>query len=196
MQASQEIKDSVGGAGLYRRRALIEAGDWDPTLSRGEEFELYLRLVSNGWKGARIKVPMAVHRDQRTKGIREFIKRFVLNWNIFIPGVVARKSPPSKQVRKIIFCNFWPHVAHLLLMLSLFTVLLIRNSNNWETHWVAFVIFLVSLIFLLHLHFKNWNLKRALLSVFSMNFYSLAFFIGYLFKFPNVGGYFKDPAGS
>jgi glycosyltransferase involved in cell wall biosynthesis len=46
---------------LYRRRALLDAGSFDPELATEEEAELGLRLVRKGWKLKLIPVPMACH---------------------------------------------------------------------------------------------------------------------------------------
>jgi len=46
---------------FYRRRALLEAGSFNPHLAMEEEAELGLRLVKNGWKLQIIPVAMACH---------------------------------------------------------------------------------------------------------------------------------------
>jgi glycosyltransferase involved in cell wall biosynthesis len=50
-----------GPACFYRRRALLEAGSFNPHLAIEEEAELGLRLIKNGWKLKIIPVPMGCH---------------------------------------------------------------------------------------------------------------------------------------
>lgn len=46
---------------LYRRKALIQSGSFDPDLATEEEAELGLRITGNGWKLRWIPIPMARH---------------------------------------------------------------------------------------------------------------------------------------
>jgi glycosyltransferase involved in cell wall biosynthesis len=56
-----DVKWLRGPACFYRRKALLEAGSFNPHLAMEEEAELGLRLVKNGWKLKIIPVPMACH---------------------------------------------------------------------------------------------------------------------------------------
>lgn len=55
------VKWLRGPCCFYRRRALQQAGSFNPHLAMEEEAELGLRLVKNGWRLQIIPVPMACH---------------------------------------------------------------------------------------------------------------------------------------
>jgi glycosyltransferase involved in cell wall biosynthesis len=59
--AAADVKWLRGPCCFYRRRALQEAGSFNPHLAMEEEAELGLRLVKNGWKLKIIPVSMACH---------------------------------------------------------------------------------------------------------------------------------------
>ena len=52
---------SVGGDAVYRCAAYREAGEFDPTVTAGEEPELCKRLRDRGWKIWRLDAKMTVH---------------------------------------------------------------------------------------------------------------------------------------
>ncbi len=60
-QDPSHVKWLRGPSCLYRRRALIEVGGFDPHLATEEEAELGLRLIRAGWELKVIPLPMAHH---------------------------------------------------------------------------------------------------------------------------------------
>jgi glycosyltransferase involved in cell wall biosynthesis len=54
----------LGGAGVYRRRALQECGTFNPFLRGEEERELAYRLSSGGYSVERVEAPMAYHLNK------------------------------------------------------------------------------------------------------------------------------------
>jgi glycosyltransferase involved in cell wall biosynthesis len=56
--------DRLGGAGLYRRSALLEAGTFNPFMKGEEERELGYRILRAGYRILRIDAPMAYHMEK------------------------------------------------------------------------------------------------------------------------------------
>ena len=69
--------DRLDGGGLYRRRAIEEAGYFsDRNLHGYEEFDLAVRLRSRGWKLWRIPVDAATHYGHDTPPYRLLMRRW------------------------------------------------------------------------------------------------------------------------
>jgi glycosyltransferase involved in cell wall biosynthesis len=66
----------LGGAAVYRRRALEECGGFNPYLRGEEERELAFRLSLRGYFVERVDVPMAYHMDKQ-RGVEETLERSV-----------------------------------------------------------------------------------------------------------------------
>jgi glycosyltransferase involved in cell wall biosynthesis len=66
----------LGGAAIYRRRALEECGGFNPFLRGEEERELAFRLSLRGYFVERMDVPMAYHMDKE-RGVDETLGRSV-----------------------------------------------------------------------------------------------------------------------
>jgi glycosyltransferase involved in cell wall biosynthesis len=66
----------LGGAAIYRRRALEESGGFNPFLRGEEERELAFRLSLRGYSVKRVDVPMAYHMDKQ-RGVEETLGRSV-----------------------------------------------------------------------------------------------------------------------
>lgn len=166
------IIDGVGGTFLYRRNALNLVGGYHSHYRVCEEFELQLKLISVGQNIVRIKKPMAIHHD--SKSINEnFIRRYLLSENIFVPGQIIRNATINKSTLTIIVRRYWLYILHLpILLVSLLLLFFCCYTP-------AFIIFMG--LCLAHFYYKNWNLKRSLTSIFSMNFYSVGFYYGFLF---------------
>ncbi len=66
----------LGGAAIYRRRALEECGGFNPFLRGEEERELAFRLSLKGYIVKRVDVPMAYHMD-KPRDVEETLGRSV-----------------------------------------------------------------------------------------------------------------------
>jgi len=66
----------LGGAAIYRRRALEECGGFNPFLRGEEEREVGFRLSLRGYSVKRVDVPMAYHMDKH-RGVEEILGRSV-----------------------------------------------------------------------------------------------------------------------
>lgn len=188
------VTSDVGGGFIYRREALLKAGDFDPTLTRGEELELYLRILAQGYILVYLTIPMALHRDLKGSLGRNFIRRFLLTPNIFLTGVVARKAPSHPAVRAMLWKRYWLYVWHpVSLALLALTVLSWRHFSSPGLAWLVSGA-IAGQLFLAHRLYKSRSLRRALVSLVTMNLYAPAFLIGYVTRWPRVGGYYKNRA--
>lgn len=167
------IIDGVGGTFLYRRNSLKMIGGYHSNFRVCEEFELNLKLIAIGQNIVRITRPMAVHYDH--KSINEnFIRRYLFTKNIFVPGQIIRNATLNRFSIIIILKHYWLLILHLPVLLG--SLLLFF----FDLFFPAFLIIICLCV--AHFYYKNWNLKRALMSMFSMNFYSFGFYFGFFSK--------------
>jgi cellulose synthase/poly-beta-1,6-N-acetylglucosamine synthase-like glycosyltransferase len=70
---------SLGGAGLYRRSAIVESGGFNPFVKGEEERELGHRIARKGYTVLRVDVPMVYHleKDRTLAEITEKAGHFV-----------------------------------------------------------------------------------------------------------------------
>ncbi len=167
----ENIYDGVGGTFLYSRKAYLKSGGFSTRYVNTEEFDLMLKIIARGYEVKRLNIPMAIHNDFKTKK-ESFIKRYLLTKNNFISGKVCRNAPKTKKTLKTMFYRFWLYMLHLPLMLIVLFFLLIGN-------WLPAITALIVLV-LCHYFYKKYNVKRTIVSLFSMNFYSIGFYIGFL----------------
>ncbi|AEG92172.1 glycosyltransferase [Ramlibacter tataouinensis] len=94
--------DRLDSGGLYRRRAILEAGYFsDRNLHSYEEFELGIRLRSRGWKLWRLPVDSATHYGHETPPY-QLLKR---RWNsgyICGLGELVRSAIGKPQMRLVL----------------------------------------------------------------------------------------------
>jgi hypothetical protein len=182
----------VGGGFIYRREALLKAGDFDPTMTRGGELELYLRILAQGYSSVYLTIPMVLHRDLKGSLGKNFIRRDLLTPNIFIPGVVARKAPSHPAVRVMLWKRYWLFLWHpVSLALLAMSLLSWRHFPSPVLPWLVSGAIVMQL-FLVHWFYKARNFRRAMVSLITINFFIVAFVIGYLTRWPRVGGYYKE----
>jgi len=66
-----------GGAVLYRRTAVLEAGNWNPAVSQLEEVDLCSRISARGWTLRAVDLPMVRHYTAH----RSFAERLKMNFS-------------------------------------------------------------------------------------------------------------------
>jgi glycosyltransferase involved in cell wall biosynthesis len=187
-----QVTSGVGGGFIYRREALLKAGDFDPTIPRGEELDLYLRILAQGYILVVLTIPMVLHRDLKSSLWKNFIRRSLFTPHIFIAGVVARKAPSHPAVRAMLWKRYWLFLWHpVSLALLALTLLSWRHFSSPGLAWLVSGAIAMQL-FLAHWLYKARNSRRALLSLITINFYIVAFLIGYLTRRPRVGGYYQS----
>lgn len=187
-----KVTSDVGGGFIYRREALLKAGDFDPTMTRGEELELYLRILAQGYISVYLTIPMALHRDLKGSLGKNFIRRSLFTSNIFIPGVVARKAPSHPAVRAMLWQRYWLFLWHpVSLALLALTLLAWGHFSSPGLAWLVSGAIVLQL-FLVHWLYKARKFRRAIISLFTINLFIVAFLIGYVTRWPRVGGYYKE----
>jgi glycosyltransferase involved in cell wall biosynthesis len=186
-----QVTTDVGGGFIYRREALLKAGDFDPTMTRGEELELYLRILAQGYISVYLTIPMALHRDLKGSLSKNFIRQSLFTPNIFIPGVVARKAPSHRAVRAMLWKRYWLFLWHPI---SLLLLTLLLFHRHWFSPGLAWLVggALAAQLFYAHWRYKGRSIIRALVSLVTINFFAPAFLIGYLTCWPRVGGYYRQ----
>ena len=185
------VTSGVGGGFIYRREALLKAGDFDPSIPRGEEFELYLRLLAQGYILVYLSIPMALHRDLKGSLGKNFICQSLFTPNIFISGVVVRKAPSHPAVRAMLWKRYWLFLWHpVSLALLAITLLSWRHFSSPGLAWLVSGA-IAGQLFLAHWLYKARNSRRALVSLITINIFIVAFLIGYLTRWPRVGGYYN-----
>lgn len=193
----QKVETDVGGGFIYRRDVLVEVGDFDPTMVRCGEFELYLRILGGGYHLVYLMVPMTIHRDMKGSMGKNFLKQSIFNRNIFISGVVARKAPKKWASQFMLFKRYWIYLWHpiSLLLLSIVIYDIIIKTNN------SFILSVAALIISIQLFFSHWfykkrNMLRAFVSLMTINFLAPAFILGFIIKRPKVAGFYKNVQGN
>jgi len=182
-QNGEEVVDGVGGTFLYCSEVFNKVGGWNTTLSSSEEFELHLRIAYMGYKLVRIVVPMATHRDNKTNSSKAFLQRHIFNSSIFIPGMITRKVPKSFPVLKLLFYKYWLYLLHPIAVLCILIFIFLcfyTQPMNWIISGIITTIFL----FVAHYFYKGKNLRRAIISVMTMNFFSLGWLVGLFVSWP------------
>lgn len=167
----QKIYDGVGGTFLYRSDAYLKSGGFNNKYKVGEEFDLMLRVISLGYRVIRLSKKMAVHHDY--KSLKEsFYKRYLFTRNILITGRIIRGLRINKTTLNYLFRRFWLYFLHVLLILSVIFSLLLKEYS------FSLILFLI--LILSHLIFKKFNIIRTVISLFTMNFYSIGLIFGML----------------
>lgn len=179
----EKVLDGVGGNFLYRRDVLDNVGGWQPAMSRNGEFELHLRIAHAGFSLARISVPMAIHLDNKTKSSRTFVQRHILTSNIFIPGMITRRAPKSLPVLKLLFYRYWLYLLHPVAVLGIL-IFVFLYFHTQSMKWIIPGIIAAILLFICHYLYKGKDLKRAIISVITMNFFSFGWLIGLFVQWP------------
>jgi len=190
----QKVITDVGGGFVYRSAVLREVGDFDPTMTRHGEFEMYLRIIDRGFHLVYLTIPMAIHRDQKGSMGKGFIKKSILTRNVFIPGVIARKATRSAAVLRILMHLYWLYLWHPLSLIMIVLTAWLAVIARKPYLWGMFLVGIVVQLFFAHWIYKKRFVKRALVSLLTINVYIAAFIIGYITQWPDVGGYYKQTA--
>jgi glycosyltransferase involved in cell wall biosynthesis len=189
--SGQEVSNDVGGGFIYRAEVLREVGDFDPTMTRMGEFEMYLRIFASGYKLNYLAIPMSIHRDLKGSMGKNFIRGSLFTKNVFIPGVVARKTPKNKRVASLLLRLYWLYIWHVISIAFILLSLYYAFTGSARMTGAACALIGMLQLFLAHWLYKNKNVKRAAVSLFTINIYIPAFIFGYLFCWPDIGGYYS-----
>jgi hypothetical protein len=108
---------ALGGAGIYRRRALRDSGSFNPFLKGEEERELGYRLTSRGYAIRRIETPMACHME-KSRTASEVGEKATHFYGV---GQIVRAHPGSSLARHVLSVQ-WKEFAAAVLVAGPFAV--------------------------------------------------------------------------
>jgi glycosyltransferase involved in cell wall biosynthesis len=180
----EKVVDGVGGNFLYRCDIFDSIGNWQPAMSRNGEFELHLRIAHAGYSLRRIFIPMAIHRDDKTNSSKTFLQRHILTSNIFIPGVITRRAPKSLPALKLLFYRYWLYLLHPVAVLGIL-IFIFLYFHTLSVKWIISGIVAAIFLFITHYFYKGKNLRRAIISVITMIFFSFGWLIGLFVRWPS-----------
>jgi GT2 family glycosyltransferase len=111
---------ACGGNALYRVRAFLDAGCFDPRLIGGEEPELCVRLRRGGWKILRSPADMVLHDAAMTRFGQWWRRALRAGWSYAEGAAMHGASPErhwTRENRSILFWGTLVPAATLLLAL-------------------------------------------------------------------------------
>ena len=177
----EQVTDGVGGNFLYKRAMLDQVGGWSRSLERNEEFELHLRFAHAGYTLRRLVTLMGVHRDDKTGSHLGFLRRYLLTPRIFDAGRLTRDAPFSLSTLYLLFRRYWLHALHPMLVALVAGCIL--GARQSERPWLLVLAALIAcFLFLCHSVFKGFHIRRAAVSLITMNFFSFGWYVGLFLK--------------
>ena len=99
-----------GGAVLYLREAVLQAGNWNPAVSQLEEIDLYSRIRGRGWHIRALDLPMADHFTPHLSR-REKLRPIIFPWKgektFFGPGQLFTARLREKSLASL--ARYYPY---------------------------------------------------------------------------------------
>ncbi len=146
-----DVKWLRGPCCFYRRKALIEAGSFDPELAMEEEAELGLRIINSGWWLKKIPLAMARHtRCYHGDSISSILKTFARDYRANRLGEITRTiSHAFIAGNGVEFC--WLRLKTTILflcwlILSFAALMLPSDFHPWKTAGLLAIIGFVALL--------------------------------------------------
>jgi len=175
----EEVVGGVGGGMIFKRTALEQVGGWNVMLERSGELDLYLRLLSANYKLNYLKIPMVRHYDLKSSKPKNFIKRILINKNIFNQGQIARHTTKSYEVWRMLAKIYWLHILHpIIILLMLLSAIFYYGTKE---NIYIYIFFIIAVVFIsAHLKYKSGDITRTIVSMATMNIYSPAFIAGFM----------------
>ena len=177
------IVAGLGGAALYRRKALEECGTFNPFLRGEEERELAYRLSRRGYSVVRVDHPMA-HHIEKERSVEENVGRSVYFAGV---GQIMRRyalQPPFWDLLKEHVEVFAVWIAGLLLVGLI--VLGLSEGGGWFLGVGGAVVLGLALLVL------RKGPKRIWLFLHNRALISVHFILGILRGLPPPGRYPRD----
>ncbi|WP_406857172.1 glycosyltransferase [Alsobacter sp. KACC 23698] len=168
--------DRLDGGGLYRRAAIESVGYFaDQNLKAFEEFELGARLLTNGWKLARLDVTAVEHFGHD-------VPSYSLLWTRFVSGYACGAGQVFRaSIGKATFLRVVKNLAHIKYSLAVcsasLTSAFIAALYPWSG--LAFVIAMLGSGIIL-LSFRRQSLRLGVFSLVAWILGSIAFLRGAL----------------
>ena len=171
------IKD-VGGAVLYRRKALEDVGGFEPAISPEEDYVLFSQLSHKGWKLFRIKKNMIIHWDMKIANINSAINHLFFSHNATMPGVILRHAFFQEKWSLSYLLTFKTYlIVHSFVLICLL-VLIVE-----KLYLPAMFIFFLYLILCI---FQKENVKLGIVAPFTRTIYLIHMLIGFILNRPVV----------
>jgi len=122
-----------GGAVLYRREAVLLAGNWNPAVYQLEEIDLYCRIKSLGYHVRAIDIPMVDHYTPYLSLSSRFMLNFSGSWKgkkLIGAGQVVKAHWQKRTLFSFIRCYPYPFIV----LTGIITTPLL-----FTTHWPLFL---------------------------------------------------------
>lgn len=91
-------RNFIPSAALVRKTALEQVGYFDPGLSAAEDFELWLRLLANGWRAIRPPGMLFVRREHRASLSRDDLLMLRAHRDVWRRVAESHPAPPDVKV--------------------------------------------------------------------------------------------------
>jgi glycosyltransferase involved in cell wall biosynthesis len=189
--ADTEIQDGevdrLNMGGLYRRSALEQAGNYltNRNLHSLEEFELAIRLRSNGWKLIRLPILAIQHYGYTLSSYTLLKKRWLSGYTQGTGELIRASIGKSKQM-SLLLKDLRELKLYIMIMVWWVVIILIPWLDvSMPTRFYFFAMVLLAPFIAMLL--KKRNLSVAIYSVVSLQFFTAGTLIG-MFKSQ------KDPA--
>lgn len=166
----------LGGGGLYRREAIIEAGGYaaNRNLKAWEEAELGMRLTAAGWSLERLDHQSTRHTGHAASTC-ELLRSMWRSRRLMANGVLIKQSIGKPWFFKAFRLLFHPLLVILMWGGAAIAVGLSVVMQDWQ--WVAGYMLAVSCLVLLLTVYKR-SVKQALLSLGVWHFMAAALLLG------------------
>jgi cellulose synthase/poly-beta-1,6-N-acetylglucosamine synthase-like glycosyltransferase len=159
-----DVKWLRGPCCLYRRKALIQVGSFDPELATEEEAELGLRLIKAGWKLQIIPQMMARHtRCYHGQSIESLISTFRRDIRSERLGEITKTIVHAMRAGNgMAFCwlRLQTTILFLVWLIAIATCLVL--SDPWQPPYIAVILFFLGGFLIL---LKKRSLYQTLLFI-------------------------------
>jgi len=157
----EEVVGGVGGGMIFKRYALEQVGGWNVMLERSGELDLYLRLLSANYKLNYLRIPMVKHYDLKSSKSKNFLKRILINKNVFNQGQIARHATKCYEVWRMLAKIYWLHVLHpIIILLMLLSAIFYYGTKENIYMYIFFIIVVVFIS--AHFTYKSGNITRTI----------------------------------
>lgn len=164
LYSTRDIIDRVnflGGAALYRKAQLLEAGGFNPYLCAGEENELSQRLRIKGYLLVSMPIPMITHYSDNISDWHEFMRKKKMNLFLGIGQSLRLSHSFNYFLETLLY-----YKEFTAFLVFIFSVLLAALFFFFH-HSLIYFIYPTSLLFVLFtvVCFKKGSLFSSLLSL-------------------------------
>ncbi|MBN2424636.1 MAG: glycosyltransferase [Calditrichaceae bacterium] len=176
-------EDSISGLALFRKDAIIEAGNWNINLRSGEEVDLSLRIMYEaGYDIWLIPQRMGIHYTEKLGSVKNFYNHLKSN-RLIATGILFRLSRFKLKYLKFHLKRSDEIVIQFPIMFAYFSSVFI---------YLPFI--LIVLIFdILYSYSKRGNIKQAIIMFFTTKLYAMGTLYGFLcpIKHKKIGKVYK-----